>query len=82
VFTSDFFEGPWHQYVKENPVVKFTLEDGSSFNVYRLATLEDVVSVQIYDDGELIQRLFPYECIRFIDILPKERRASALGFQS
>ena len=84
MFNKTFFDDSWHEYVKENPVVKFTLDDGSTFNACRLTALEDVVLVKIYDDTGKVttQRFVPYDGIRYIDLLPEEKRASSLGFQA
>jgi hypothetical protein len=85
VFSKAFFDGAWREHVKQNPVVKFTLSDGSSFNAKQLSAQEDVIWLRVYDEAGTpsIERFVSYEVIKFIDLLMmQEKRANALGFQS
>jgi hypothetical protein len=50
MFDRAFFDVPWHEYVKKNPVVKFVLTDGSCFNVSTLIALDGVIIATAYDD--------------------------------
>jgi hypothetical protein len=53
---------------------KLTLDDGSSFVVKQINTLEEALSIQIQDSGKPpISRFVPYERIRFVDMLKPDR---------
>jgi len=80
LFTKEFFDSGLREHVKGNSLLKFTLDDGSSFNAQELMPLRDVIVVRVQTEPEKppISRFIPYERIRFIESFPVEKRGDII----
>lgn len=57
-----------------SPVVSFTLEDGSSFNVRGVRTFKTLLMLEVYgDDGDIMLRFIPYKNVSYIDLKAGEK---------
>ncbi len=82
LFTKDFFDSVLHDHVTENSLLKFTLDDGSTFDAQGLVALQEVILVKIQTERkkQMNTRFIPYERIRFVESIPIEKSIIDLFF--
>lgn len=80
MFTKEFFDSVLQEYVKGYSPLKFTLDDGSSFDAQEIIPLHEVILVKVQTEPKkpLISRFIAYERIRFVESFPSEKKGDII----
>lgn len=84
MFTKEFFDSVLPEHTKGNSLLKFNLDDGTSFNTKEIVALQEAIQIRIQTEPnkQIVTRFIPYERIRSVDSFPPEKSIFDLFFPS